>query len=230
MRELVKSCFKEINSLKEQLNEENKDIKTNEVVKNVLIQNESNKSDLHKRINELSDELEKQENALKENELKIQEKDTQLKEKDLQISEIQSKLETSLSSLNSTEDVDEYKKQINDLQDKIRTQNVEISELKESEKISDDDAEKDLKDEISRLKSENEQLKGASSQTEIHQLKTVIDRQNEELKEIPELKNQLTREVGLRDQKIKKYEEEIESLKNNNTNADNEETEQRKTE
>ena len=78
LRELVKSCFKEINSLKEQLNEENKDIKTNEVVKNVLIQNESNKSDLHKRINELSDELEKQENALKENELKIQEKDTQL--------------------------------------------------------------------------------------------------------------------------------------------------------
>ena len=51
LRELVKSCFKEINMLKEQLSEEYKDIRTEEVVKNVLIQTESNNSALHGRIN-----------------------------------------------------------------------------------------------------------------------------------------------------------------------------------
>ena len=63
MRELVKSCFKEINSLKEQLSEENKDIKTNEAVQNVLIQNENQNSNLTARINELTEEVNKKEKA-----------------------------------------------------------------------------------------------------------------------------------------------------------------------
>ena len=83
LRELVKSCFKEINSLKEQLNEENRDIKTNEVVKNVLIQNENQNTNLAARINELKEEVNKKETALKEKDLLLQEKDTEIKEKEL---------------------------------------------------------------------------------------------------------------------------------------------------
>ena len=94
LRELVKSCFKEINSLKEQLNDENRDIKTNEVVKNVLIQNENQNSTLTTRINELTEEVTKKDTFLKEKDLQLQEKDTQLKEKDLVKTELNSKLKT----------------------------------------------------------------------------------------------------------------------------------------
>ena len=69
LRELVKSCFKEINTLKEQLNDENKDIKSNKVVKNVLIQSESNNTNLQAKINELTDKVHKQDTYLKEKEL-----------------------------------------------------------------------------------------------------------------------------------------------------------------
>ena len=98
LRELVKSCFKEINTLKEQLNDENKDIKSNKVVKNVLIQSESNNTNLQAKINELTDKVHKQDTYLKEKELELQEMETRLKEKDLQIKEVES--QNSGSSLN----------------------------------------------------------------------------------------------------------------------------------
>mgnify|MGYP002624805522 CR=1 FL=1 len=47
-----------------------------------------------------------------------------------------------------------------------------------------------------KIKEENDLLRRSSSDTEIQQLKSVIDRQTEELKQIPDLKNQLTRELG----------------------------------
>ena len=85
LRELVKSCFKEINSLKEQLEEENKDIRSDKAVKNVLIQNENQNTNLHAKIDELNDKINKQETKLREKDLQLQEKDTQKKLKHWQI-------------------------------------------------------------------------------------------------------------------------------------------------
>ncbi|OED30891.1 hypothetical protein [Methanosphaera sp. WGK6] len=224
LRELVKSCFKEINSLKEQLNDENKDIKTNEVVKNLLIQTENNSSTLQAKIGELTDEVSKKETSLKEKELQLQEKDTQLKEKDLKIKEMESQLKNDVLSFEDQDVIQEYKDQIKELELTVASKNQTISDLKEVEGNVDDVFTKELKEEIDLLKIENEKLKKESSyepsQTEITQLKSVIDRQNEELKEIPTLKNQLTREVTSRDQKIKKYEEQIEELNNASSNVD----------
>ena len=212
LRELVKSCFKEINSLKEQLSEENKDIKTNEVVKNVLIQNENQNTNLTARINELTEEVNQKETALKEKELLLQEKDTKIKEKDLEISELTTKLNAPQATDDDSTEI--LKKQITELESTIESQKKEIDLLSTTSEESSSQNEKELKLEISRLKERNEELKSTSSNTEINQLRSVIDRQTEELKEIPVLKNQLTIEVTGRDQKIKKYEEEIDSLKN----------------
>ena len=196
LRELVKSCFKEINSLKEQLSEENKDIKTNEAVQNVLIQNENQNSNLTARINELTEEVNK--------------KETVLKEKELEISELRTKVNA--SPVADDDVITNYQDQIDTLKSTDEDQKREIEVLNIAVNESNSQTEKELKLEISRLKEQNEELKSTSSQTEINQLRSVIDRQTEELKEIPILKNQLTIEVTGRDQKIKKYEEEIESL------------------
>ncbi len=211
LRELVKSCFKEINSLKEQLNEESRDIKTNEVVKNVLIQNENQNSNLTARINELTEDVNKKETALKEKDLQLQEKDTEIKEKELEIRELITKMNTPQESDNE-EVLSEYRKQISNLTTTVENQKEEISQLKSMGVDTSSKSEKELKLEITKLKEQNEELKSASSTTEINQLRSVIDRQTEELKEIPVLKNQLTIELAGRDQKIKKYEEEIQSL------------------
>ena len=210
LRELVKSCFKEINSLKEQLSEENKDIKTNEAVQNVLIQNENQNSNLTARINELTEEVNKKETVLKEKDLLLQEKDTELKEKELEISELRTKVNA--SPVADDDVITNYQDQIDTLKSTVEDQKREIEVLNIAVNESNSQTEKELKLEISRLKEQNEELKSTSSQTEINQLRSVIDRQTEELKEIPILKNQLTIEVTGRDQKIKKYEEEIESL------------------
>ena len=204
LRELVKSCFKEINTLKEQLNDENKDIKSNKVVKNVLIQSESNNTNLQAKINELTDKVHKQDTYLKEKELELQEMETRLKEKDLQIKEVES--QNSGSSLNEMV-LSKYENQIKALEDKIQTQKTTISELEEAANNSND-----YLAEINRLKEEKSLLQSESSQTEVNQLKSIIEKQTVELKEIPILKNQLTMEVSSRDQKIKKYEEEIDLL------------------
>lgn len=212
LRELVKSCFKEINSLKEQLSEENKDIKTNEVVKNVLIQNENQNSNLAARINELTEDVNKKETAIKEKDLQLQEKDTTIKEKELEINELTSQL-SAVQIVDNSDTESEFKKQIENLKSTIEDQNNQIKLLKNQSMDSSIQSEKELRLEISKLKEQNEELKSISSQTELNQLRSVIDRQTEELKEIPILKNQLTIEVAGRDQKIKKYEEEIEDLK-----------------
>ena len=188
LRELVKSCFKEINTLKEQLNDENKDIKSNKVVKNVLIQSESNNTNLQAKINELTDKVHKQDTYLKEKELELQEMETRLKEKDLQIKEVES--QNSGSSLNEMV-LSKYENQIKALEDKIQTQKTTISELEEAANNSND-----YLAEINRLKEEKSLLQSESSQTEVNQLKSIIEKQTVELKEIPILKNQLTMEVS----------------------------------
>ena len=195
LRELVKSCFKEINTLKEQLNDENKDIKSNKVVKNVLIQSESNNTNLQAKINELTDKVHKQDTYLKEKELELQEMETRLKEKDLQIKEVES--QNSGSSLNEMV-LSKYENQIKALEDKIQTQKTTISELEEAANNSND-----YLAEINRLKEEKSLLQSESSQTEVNQLKSIIEKQTVELKEIPILKNQLTMEVSSRDSKNK---------------------------
>ena len=146
LRELVKSCFKEINTLKEQLNDENKDIKSNKVVKNVLIQSESNNTNLQAKINELTDKVHKQDTYLKDKELELQEMETRLKEKDLQIKEVES--QNSGSSLNEMV-LSKYENQIKALEDKIQTQKTTISELEEAANNSND-----YLAEINRLKEE----------------------------------------------------------------------------
>ena len=181
LRELVKSCFKEINTLKEQLNDENKDIKSNKVVKNVLIQSESNNTNLQAKINELTDKVHKQDTYLKEKELELQEMETRLKEKDLQIKEVES--QNSGSSLNEMV-LSKYENQIKALEDKIQTQKTTISELEEAANNSND-----YLAEINRLKEEKSLLQSESSQTEVNQLKSIIEKQTVELKEIPILKN-----------------------------------------
>ena len=221
LRELVKSCFKEINSLKEQLEEENKDIRSDKAVKNVLIQNENQNTNLHAKIDELNDKINKQETKLREKDLQLQEKDTKIKEKDLEIKEIKTLANT--TNVNSEETqklIDEYKEEVIQLRAKVKTQDNELNELKtaneefkSSIKEGIDDENRELKLEIERLKEENNAFKAGSSDTQVTQLKAVIDRQTEELKQIPDLKNQLTREIGEKDQEIKKCNEEINSLK-----------------